>query len=190
MRVAAAQALGRFALLAEMGKLLPRDNERIESALMGAWGKKSESMEVRRRALESVAAISKPGVRAAIKDAYCNQDLRVRASALYAMGRSCDSSWVSTLTKELGNTEAEVRYEAVSALGDIGDQDVTQYLAPLLKDPDLDVQLAAVRALGSIGGLFAKKVLLEALRDPDERIQDEAQEALENLEVEEDFDEV
>jgi HEAT repeat protein len=55
-----------------------------------------------------------------------------------------------------------------------------------MNDPDTEVQLAAVRALGRIGGSEAKECLQNCLRNPDETLRQAAEQALHELEAEED----
>lgn len=186
VRAAAATALGRFALLAELGDLRHEDGARIERALVSVVGRNSESTEVKRRALESVSAFSKPEIKQMIQDAYNSMEHDMRVSAIYAMGMNCDSQWLDTLLKELGNSDVEMRYEAAVACGELGVEDAVPSLIELIQDTDSQVQLSAIAALGRIGGDEAEAVLKECLNDPDEHVRDAAEDALDELSLDRD----
>jgi HEAT repeat protein len=181
VRAAAALALGRFAFLAETGKLLERDGRRIADALLETIDSEFESTEVRRRAIEAIAAMSHDRIADLIQEAYESDDLKVKASALHAMGRTCDPKWLPILSDETSSREAELRYEAVSALGEIGDDKAITHVLPMIDDPDTDVQAAAIAALGKIGGPVAKKALTRTMQRPESHIQELAQSALETM---------
>lgn len=181
VRAAAAQALGRFAFLAETGKLLERDGRRIADALLETIDSEFESTDVRRRAIEALAAMSHERVPELIQETYESDDVKVKASALCAMGRTCDPRWLPQLIDETANRQAELRYEAVSALGEIGDDKAITHLLPMIDDPDSEVQAAAIAALGKIGGPVAKKALTRTMQRPEAHIQELAQSALETM---------
>jgi HEAT repeat protein len=184
-QAAAAMALGKFAMLAELGKLRSCHTTRICQVLLAVIDDKKRSVEVRRRALEAVAPLSLPQVEATIRKGYQGQNHRLKVSAIYAMGKSCSRSWLPVLLRELFSVEAEIRYEAAGACGELGEEEATPYLMKLIDDPDLDVRLAAIQALGKIGGSEAKECLRRCLYNPDEVIRRVAEEALYELEVEE-----
>jgi len=186
VQAAAAIALGKFVMLAELEKLRSCYKPRIERALLSIINDKMRPVEVRRRALEAVAPLSLPEVKKAIKEAYYNNEPKLKVSAVYAMGRNCDPLWLPILLKELTSTDAEMRYEASSACGELGEREAVPYLIELVSDPDAEVQLAAIRALGKIGGSEAEECLEECLNSPNEAIRQAAEEALNELEVEED----
>ena len=186
VRAAAAQALGRFALLAETGKLLARDHGRIADALLAVIDGDGETLEVRRRVIEAVAPMSIPRVLEVITEAYHLGDPKLKASAIYAMGLNCDPRWLPTLLDELESEDADLRYEAVGALSGIGEEEAVPRLVPLIGDSDAQVQAAAVAALGSIGGPIAKTVLNQALENADPRLQELAEAALQSMDFDED----
>ncbi|MBI4308549.1 MAG: HEAT repeat domain-containing protein [Chloroflexi bacterium] len=186
VRVAAAIALGRYTMLAELGKLLSRDGPRLEKALLTVIENKAETPEVRRRAIEALAAFSDlPRVKEIIRETHNSRDVKMQASALFAMGRNCDRQWLPLLLKALSAEEPELRYEAACACGELGEEVAVPYLIPLVRDPDPQVQDAAIQALGTIGGATAKKALLQLLRSANQRIHEAAQEALKRLEFDE-----
>lgn len=179
VRAEAALGLGRFALLAEFGKLAADDAERVDEALRRTAEDGSEPSEVRGRALEALGARSLPWVAELIREAYTAGDRRLRVSAVHAMGRSCDARWLDDVIRELSSDDPEFRFEAATASGAIGDEAAVPHLVPLLADADTEVQEAAIHALGEIGGREAKKALEAALDTKDERVREAIQEALE-----------
>lgn len=186
VRAAAATALGKFGELAQDGKLLPRYGERIKELLLDVLESDAASTHVRRRSLEAAAAFNTPRISELISDAYESPDQDVRTSALYAMGKTCDPQWLSTLLEATGDVDPAIRYEAAAACGELGEEDAVPHLITLAQDEDLQVQLSSIQALGSIGGYLAKRALQRCAKSEDEPIQEAAQTALEALEVEED----
>jgi len=186
VQLAAAMALGKFALLAELKKLRPRHISRVKQALLGVIRSKGRPIEVRRRALEAVAPLSLLQVNKAIMEAYQSHNPSLKISAIYAMGRNCHRSWLPILINELGSADAEMRYEAVGACGELGEKEAVPHLIGLINDQDTEVHLAAIQALGKIGGDEAKECLAECLNNPNEAICRIAEQALHELEVNED----
>ncbi len=187
VRGAAATALGRFALLAELQKLRPEDARQVEEALLSAIDDDEEALEVRRRCVEAIASMRLPRVNQVIQEAYRSPDLTMKASAIFAMGRNCQPRWLPTLLKELENAEPMLRYEAAAACGELATEAeaaVPQLMA-LVHDRDVEVRMAALMALGKIGGDRAKQALRNYLQDSDERVRELAALALEELASEE-----
>lgn len=182
----AATALGKFALLAELRKLRPSHATNISRALLSVITDRNKPTEVKRRALEAAAPLSLPQVSKAIMEAYQSHDPKLRASAIYAMGKNCNSSWLPTLLTELDSTNAKLRYEATKACGELGEEKAVPRLIGLINDPDIEIQLAAIQALGKIRGDEAEEPLQQCLTHADETIREAAQQALKKLEAEED----
>ena len=185
VRVAAATALGKFAMLAELNKLRSGYTSSICQALLGVISDENRDVEVRRRALEAVAPLNLPQVRKIIKEAYHRHSRKFKISAIYAMGKNCNRSWLPVLLEELSSADTEIRYEAVAACGELGEEEATPYLMKLIGDPDVDVQVAVLQALGKIGGSEAKRCLQQCLKNPGEVIRQAAGQALNELEAEE-----
>jgi len=185
VQVAAATALGKFAMLAELNKLRSCHMSKICQALLGVISDENSGVEVRCRALEAVAPLNFPQVGETIREAYQDHSRRLRISAIYAMGRNCHHSWLPILVSELTSADAEIRYEAAGACGELGEEETAPYLMRLIGDSDVDVQLAALQALGKIGGSEAKKCLQQFLNNPREVIRQAAEQALGELEAEE-----
>ncbi len=186
VRAAAAMSLGRFASLAQEGKLIARDADRVLRSLMQAIGDGAEDTEVRRRAIEAVASFDAPGAARAVRDAYRSADARLVQSAVYAMGQSSNADWLPTVLEETGNGHSGIRYEAALAAGKLGGEETAPRLVQLLQDEDRQVRIAAVRALGEVGGPTARQALKRCLDADDELLVDAAEEVLEALELEDD----
>jgi len=183
VQTAAAIALGKFAMLAEQGKLGNHHTARVSQALFTVIDDESKPVEVRRRALESASLLSLPEMKRTIMEAYENSDDKLRVSSIYAMGKSCDPSWLPILLNEMNNDDPEVRYEAVGACGELEEPEAVPHLIDLLNDPDTDVRLATIRALGKIGGAEAKRWLNQCLSSHSAAISQAAEQALEEMEA-------
>ncbi len=183
VQMAAATALGKFAVLAEHKKLRSCHASKVGQALLTATSDKSRPIEVRRRALEAAAPLSLSQVRKAIMEAYQSHNDTLRVSSIYAMGKSCDPSWLPILLKELTSADAAMRYEAAGACGELEEEEAVPHLTKLVNDPDSDVRLATIQTLGKIGGAEAKECLKQCLNDSSEAICQAAEQALEELEA-------
>ncbi|MBI4234304.1 MAG: HEAT repeat domain-containing protein [Chloroflexi bacterium] len=186
VRAKAAQALGKFTDLAEDGKLLPRDSERLRESLLEAFRDPEHPLVVRRRALEALAPLTLPDIKELIQQAYDSPLPLLSQSAIYAMGRNADPRWRPTILKALGSEDSAMRYEAACACAEMGEEAAVPHLLPLLRDEDTQAREAAIRALGSIGGSVAKKALLNCLKSSDEAVRQAAGEALQKMETAED----
>jgi len=186
VQAAAASALGKFALMAELDKLRPGYKDRISRSLLAVIDDKNKPVEVKRRALEAASSLTLPQMNKALAQAFQSGNNKFKISAIFAMGKSGNPSWLPVLCKELTNPDAEMRFEAAGACGELGEEEAASYLCELVDDPDVDVRLAAIQALGKIGGPEAKGCLEKCLNHHDEAIQKAAEEALSQLEAEED----
>lgn len=181
VRSAAAQVLGQFALRAELGKLLPRDAQRVVQTLLEAAEDSEEEIDVRRRAIEALGPISSSEVRRILRESYEGADDRLRAGALHAMGRNGDGEWLPVILDELESPSSTMRFEAATAAGLLGSFKALAGLLPLIDDEDSEVQEAAVNALGRIGGARATEVLRRCLDHPSTLVREAAAEALEQI---------
>ena len=186
VRAEAAMALGKFATLAQDGKILSRDGELVRESLLKALLDESEWVDVGRRALEAVAPFNIPEVYQYIHRAYDSEDVKLKCSSLYAMGKTGESQWLPLIFRELKNSSPPIRYEAAHACGQLDDEEATPHLLPLLHDDDLQVQLAVIGALGEIGDQLAKRALIRCMKGGDPTLEDAAREALDNIKAMED----
>ena len=181
VREAAAVALGKFAMLAELGKLLPADARKVEEALLAAFNNVDEEDSVRCKVLEAIAPLSKPYVEDLIREAYHGSSRELRASALYAMGQNCNPSWLPILLTELHSPYPGLRFEAARACAELEAEEAVPRLVELLDDSDALVRMCAIDALGGTGGSEARAALQECLDSPDESVREAAQEALQEI---------
>ena len=185
VQTAAAIALGKYAVLAELGKLHDANTEKLLEALLGAIDDSNKSIEVTRRVLESAAPLSMPDVKEAIKMVE-SKEKEVK-SAIYSMGKSYDSSWLPILLKEMENDDPEIRYEAAGACGELEDERAVPTLIKLAnRDDDIDVQMAAIQSLGKIGSLSARECLKLCLESQHDAVKEAAEEALQNIDASDD----
>jgi HEAT repeat protein len=184
---AAAIALGKYAVLAELGKLRSENTEKVQEALLGAIDDRNKSIEVIRRVLESAAPLSMPDIQEAINDAYYSHDPGLTISAIYSMGKSCNLLWLPVLLNEMENDDPEIRYEAAGACGELEDERAVPALIKLANgDDDIDVQMAAIQSLGKIGDLSARECLKLCLESHNNAVKEAAEEALQNTDASDD----
>ncbi|MFN2226347.1 MAG: HEAT repeat domain-containing protein, partial [Anaerolineae bacterium] len=93
VRAAAATSLGRFVLAGELEQIEEAVQARIVQELMTTVYLAGESIEVRRRAIESAAYACTPEAMDALEVAYYDDDEMMRLSAIVGMGRTCDGRW-------------------------------------------------------------------------------------------------
>jgi len=163
VRSEAAKNLGKYVYQGECGDLQASQARRIEDALLGVIAGVDE-LEVRRRAVESVAHSGRPEIVPIIEAAYRAPQAAMRASAVYAMGRNLDERWHPLVLEELGSPSAEMRFEAARAAGDLELEPAVPALARLTGDANPQVQEAAIWSLGEIGGDEAQAALLRRRR--------------------------
>jgi HEAT repeat protein len=181
VREAVAISLSRFALMAELERLPARLGDLVWDALWDTIHDPGQDVEIRRRAVESLAYFDRPQVKQVIQQAYEDEEPRMRISAVFAMGRSIDDSWTNAVLSELVHEDPEMRYEATRACGQLQLGEAIPALSRMVADPDAEVKLAAVWALGQIGSPEARRVLEICLQMGDEALQDAADEALGEL---------
>ena len=159
VRSAAASALGRFILLGELGDLPEVETMRAQDAVVELLTNQDEDVEVRRRSLEAIANCSHEIVDEAIEEAYHSLDSRMRASALFAMGKTCDAQWSEIVLRELDSDDPEFRFEAARASGELELEEAIPSLTRLAQSGDREIKEAAIWALGEIGGGQVIKIL-------------------------------
>ena len=175
VRAAAAGALGMFILRGELGQLPETVSARLQETALMLYNDLDEDLEVRRRALEAIANCGREGVLDMIREAYYADDLLMRVSAVFAMGRTYDEMWTAQVLDELSSDYPEMRYEACRAAGELELRKAVGRLSELAYDDDREVQEMAIWALGEIGGKSARNILsqlaaLAAEADDDELV--------------------
>ncbi len=186
VRSAAALALGKFSALVQEGKLLPKDRQSIHDSLMAILEDPDQHVDVRRRSLEAIAPFNTGKIKNLVSWAYDSDDLSLKSSSIFAMGRTGEIGWLPVLIRELQNSEPAIRYESANACGELGEEDAVLHLISLLDDEDYQVQMAGVKALGSIGGPLAKKALGHCAKEGDAALEEMARAELQNIEFMED----
>ena len=182
-RAAAASSLGRFALMAELDELDERYAKLVRDVLLEVIDNAEEPVEVRRRAVESIAYLGEDYVHDIIAAAYQDADESMRISAVFAMGRSADVGWSEIVMQELANGNPVMRYEAARACGELEVREAVPALIRLVSDLDREVQAAAIAALGQIGGPQARRTLQRCVESEDEVLRLVAEDALAELEL-------
>lgn len=182
VRAAAATALGKYIYLGELEEMDSAALMLAEQALLETIRKPGETVEVIRRAIESISFSSQEGIDNLIEMAYYHEDEQMQVSALFAMGRNFNPKWEEIVLAELDNHRAEMRFEAARACGELAiKQSVDRLIQLIEEDPDLEVVQNAIWALGQIGGNQAKDVLDALVESADEAISASAEEALAEL---------
>jgi len=164
VRVALADALGRYAGLVNDGSLRDDLRELTEQVLVTA-AFVDTSEDVRLSALAAGAYLRPSQLEAAIIRTYDEGHDEAKEVALRAMGRFGGSRWATRVIDGLIRGDNEQRLEAALAAAYVEDRRVIPYLFEAAEDDEYpDLQLTAVRALGEIGGVNVQS-FLEALRD-------------------------
>lgn len=190
VRAAAATALGQFVYLGELEEIPQASLHRIEEKLLSITTSTAEPKLVRRRALEALGFSSRAELKQLIMAAYNNNDREWLVSALFAMGRSANSSWIPSVMEMMDADDEDVLLEAVRAAGELEAPSARRPLLKIIKSqPEgSEIRMAAIWSLSKIGGEKVRDTfekLLEESEDDEEL--DILDEALENLEFTEGF---
>lgn len=161
VRAAAARSLGQFVLKGELGKLPEGLNTRLQDTVLALYRNMNEDLEVRRRSLEAISNCGREGVLDLIREAYYADELPMRVSAVFAMGRSCDDVWAPQILEELASDYPEIRFEATRAAGELELRKALPRLAELAFEDDREIQEMAIWSLGEIGGTQARELLTQ-----------------------------
>jgi HEAT repeat protein len=179
VRATAAQSLGRFVLAGELGTLDAEKASEAVHSLLEAWESFENALDIRRRALESIAYSEHEDVPLFIRQAMEHPDVKMQASAIFAMGRSADERWRSEVMEALFSKDPEILYEAARAAGELSIAEAVPRLIELLDHPDREIKGAAVWALGETGGKAAQQALiLLAEEEDDEDLLESIEDAL------------
>jgi HEAT repeat protein len=181
VRAAAATSLGRYVLAGEMDQLEAPIQNRIVTELQTVIHQPDEDVQVRRRAIESVAYACLPEIADLLEMAYYDDDDLMRLSAIVGMGRSCDRRWKSIILQELDSDSPAMRFQAAWASGELALHESVPLLARLIDDADREVCNATIWALGQIGGAQAKEILTTFYEAADEDAQLAIEDALAEL---------
>lgn len=185
VRAAAAGTLGHYVLLTEWEQFPRSATVGVVDALMAQLENDRTPDVLRRAALEAVSSIGDERLHSLIEAAYREDDERMQAAALFAMGNNADKRWVKYVRQEIKSESPLLREEAVRAAGNIGASDLVEDVIAVLREgDDLSVQMAAVTALGQMGSEQAREALAELLEDEEtEELHELIEEALEEIDM-------
>lgn len=153
----AAKALGRFILLGELGDLPESETQNAQDVLLNILQQDTLAIEIRRQALESVANCTRKDIIALIDKAYKSDDDDLRASAVVAMGRTCDARWENNILHEL--EEGDNQLESVRAAGELQLDEAVAHIVNCIPDANRELLETVIWALGEIGGKEATRTL-------------------------------
>jgi len=160
---------------------LPREDfERVKTFLLQVASDPQAHLDSQRFALEALGFLVDEQVNALIERAYQHPDVKMRMSAIFAMGRQGTMRWKDIILRELDSEFPELQFEAVRAAGEAFLEEATPRLIELTSPTvNKDLRLAAIFALGKTGGEDVQILLGDLLDDPDEDVRDVAEAALE-----------
>lgn len=163
VRGEAIREVGRFILLGEYEELSPEDARLAQGTILKIYDAEDDD-EIRRSVLEAISNSSHPNVREMILEFYQHTNSQMRQSAIFAMGRTCDSDWGPQIMRELASEDEMLRYEAIRAAGHMELRDAVPRLGEIIRDSDdIEIIEIAIWALGEIGGEQARKILHRAI---------------------------
>ena len=162
-------------------ELPEEDFLRVKDFLLELVRDESQPLDSRRFAIEALSFLNKPEVQDLIMAAYAHPDVKMKVSAIFAMGRQGNQRWADTLLKELDSEVKELQYEAVRAAGEAYLDKAVPRLKELALADDRDLQLEAIWGLGKIGGEGVPEFLHDLADDEDKEIREIAEAALEEL---------
>jgi HEAT repeat protein len=181
VRAVAATVLGKYVYKGEIEEISPKELQQIEDQLLTVT-QGTDTMLVRRRALEALGFSSREELPALIEAAFNQTEYDWVVSAIFAMGRSCDKRWQGSVLRMLDHVLPVVRAEAARAAGEIEIKDSVDRLIELLDDDNEDVRMASVWSLSQIGGEGVQEALNMMLEETDDAQQAEfIDSAIDNL---------
>jgi HEAT repeat protein len=174
-------------------QLYEEDFLRVKDFLVNLINDEGQSLDTRRFGIEAISFLNTPEMREIIARAYAQPDLKMKVSAVFAMGRGGDRGWWNIILQELESPTRELRFEAVRAAGEGYLTEASPILMRLAQsNDDLDLKLEAIWSLGKTGGPGARQFLSQATRSKNEDVREIAEAALEELglseSLQEDFD--
>jgi HEAT repeat protein len=190
VRALAASLMGQFIFLGELEQISASMLHAIEELLFQTV-ESGENKLVRRRALESLGYSSRDEVNTLIQNAFDSGDLEWMASALFAMGRSGDEKWASSVIEMLDHHERDLQIEAVRAAGALELDKARKPLLQMIRAgiDDADLRTTAAWSLSQIGGDQVGPALAKLLKKAEDEEEAEfIQTAIDNLEFQNGLD--
>lgn len=158
VKVAAADALGRYVLLGELEEIPTEHHHEIEDALLHVMDIETASL-LHQSCIEALGYSSRKESEHVIEKTFSSDDPDIKRSALVAMGRSYNQRWEPQVVQEMTSTFPEIRAEAARAAGELELPHAIDRLIELLDDVHSGVQESAIWSLGQIGGDRAEEAL-------------------------------
>lgn len=156
---------------------------RVKDFLVDLATDASQSLESRGVAVEALSFLDASEVDDLIEQAYAHPETTMKASALFAMGRSGNRRWSKYILKELDSEVPELRMEAARAAGEAYLEEAGSQLLKLAESDDRDLRLEAIWALGKTGGANVPEFLRNCVKSRDPDVREVAMAALEELET-------
>jgi len=188
VRAVCASTLGKFIYLGEIEEIPTGIKEKIVDCLLRVTQGKDDR-DVRRRALEALGYANRKEIPQLIEKAYQSQEQDWLVSALFAMGRTCESRWSPKVIDTLQHQSPAIRFEAARSAGELEIRDAVNHLLDLLDDTEADIRMAAAWSLSQIGGEGIRESLekqMKVTRDQEETSL--LQDAIDNLIFNEDME--
>jgi HEAT repeat protein len=182
VRKQAADALGNFLLLSELGKVAKARGQEIEDQLQAALKNSDNPEPVRQAALASLGYSSEPKMIGEIEEGFANGRADWTAAAIKAMGRQGDPKWQKTVSNHIDHPDSDIRLAAVIAAGKLEIENVEDQLLLFLDEDNLDIRNAAIWALSELGDKDTRGALQKGLDEAtDEEEKERFEEAIDNL---------
>jgi len=162
-------------------ELPEEDFLRVKDFLLELVRDEGQPLDSRRFAIEALSFLNEPEVQDLIEAAHAHPDVKMKVSAIFAMGRQGDQRWADVLLKELDSEVKELQYEAVRAAGEAYLDKAVPWLKELALADEKDLQLETIWALGKIGGEGVSEFLEDLADDEDKEVREMAEAALEEL---------
>jgi HEAT repeat protein len=159
---------------------------RVVAFLLDMVRDPSAPLNARRFSIEALGFATEPEITDVVERAYYDPQAEMKASALFAMGRSGLARWEAYVLAELDNPDQRIQLEAVRAAGELFLDEATSVLIHLARSaPDQAVRHEAIWALGHATSPEAWELLDDVAQDPtlDEETRQLAEAALEEYEM-------
>lgn len=153
----------------------------VRSFLLDLAQNPREELLVRRMAIEALSFDPDDTVQDLIDWAYRHDDVEVKMTALFAMGRSRNPRWYEVILSELDSPERQLQIEAVNAAAEAGLPAATPRLRNLANHKDNEIRMAAIWALAHTRGPGALETIEMCAQSDDEETRNVAAEALEEF---------
>jgi hypothetical protein len=166
---------------------LPEESYRRVVAFLVALARDSSApLDERRFSIEALGFSSEPDIIDLVDKAYHEPQVKMKISALFAMGRSGLARWDRYILAELDSSTPQIQLEAVRAAGEMFLEEATPTLLTLAESAtDQSLRHEAIWALGHMTSLKVWQFLDDLSNDPteDEKTREIAEAALDEFEM-------